>query len=494
MAASHEPGIALAGESRRVPGGVSYLLAQMLCVMAAATHVFQLAGPTVEALMLAGASALGIALCPRAPIRALQLLPMLSLLGYAVRIPSGLGMSINIGDIYLFGILLPRVSHLLRDTRRGPIDTIMACLLALAALSTVASADPKGCAITVIGLLQYGLVFLLTRDVVRTREDGRALLFAWGLATLVAGLMVVVAYRTGQTLLLSSDGDVVGYRGWTERQKLMLRPSFFVTGFIFPLGACLPMLLFAILFMAPRARTRFLLVSELIGLTAVAIVVSNRTSLVAALACSALVLLAASALRDGALRRSGSLAVALAVIGAGVYVGWKALTQSTQDLWVDRATNEQSFEIRMGLWKHILSYLATSPSDLVLGLGPDFVVRGNTPILTKLLYSPQGGHEGAVDNTYIYVLMNYGVLSFLLVIVTCVRTGLVMLSQFVRRRDALCGAVLVVLLAWAIMSWSQQCSVSKIAFFLMQAMALADLLARGFLDADDPRSPRGAEA
>jgi hypothetical protein len=279
-------------------------------------------------------------------------------------------------------------------------------------------------------------------------------------------------------LLIGADADAVAEMGARGSTRVFFRATFFVTPFIFTLASALLVSL-ALLFLdraAGRLRAWLFLSVPLLVLTGIAM--GNMSVLVGVTVGTAGIL--AWSLRFPRVgRRTLGLAAGAAVIGLLVVLAAGQLVEGVQLLLLrERLSNPTSLLLRFGVWQNVIDYLGATPKVFLVGLGPDISVRAvELPVLRELFLG-SGVQQEAVDSSYLYVALNLGVPA-LVVGLTIVAGTLWRLSRrLVSRPDALAVALWVAIIAWLVISITQQSGISKPVLFLAQALALGDRLPR----------------
>jgi hypothetical protein len=432
------------------------------------------------ALILLTASAL-VLLRPKFGLYAL---PIIAMLGPIARIRLVERADINVADAYIIVLI---AAYCIRRSSNKPLVTLdkldspIYWMLGLSVVSACLSTDMYASGITLIGIVQYAIVYWLTRELIKSEKDSYDLLRAWILAICISAVMVLYAYKNGISLLLDPSKPNPTLDPSFQNPRFLFRPTFLVAGFIFPLSAILMSLLGMSLaeFTSDKriegksARLILLFVALAVVISCV-VVMANKTTLVSVLASTIIYYFVNYRFFNSTVRTAFGLALLLSMFS---YVGYQIVPEFAQDLWVTNVTNTGSLEVRFSLWPKVVQFLLSSPKEFLVGMGPDFSVRNaSMPVMDPILIS-QNTREGAVDNTYLYLTLNYGII-FLVV-------GLRMYWQaisFLLKRVNTAGPgiqqyLFISAVTWAIMGISQQCGIMKPAFMLVQVFAITNNIA-----------------
>ena len=414
----------------------------------------------------------------RNPTTALGLLPAAALLGPIATLPLPGGLIIHLGDIYLAALTL---SFVLKSGLTFPLEfgrgaTLLAILMGVVAVGWGVSVDPVAALPTAVGIAEFIAVYLITRYAVRSPADIDYVVNAWIAAVTLSSVLVFASYLKGDILILGASADARAQAASMRTSAtLLFRASFFVPSFIFPLAATVSICAAKLMFEPSPKPSRKLLVTALLINTAAMVAMANATAVTgAAVSMASLVLFlpylsnARNRFAIGALGTAVSIAILAFVVG-------RVLPAGQLSLLLGRANDTSSLEARLFVWKNVLRYLLDSPHALYLGLGPDVSIRLANSSLMRRLFLGGGLQQGAVDSGYLYLALDYGLVSLVVVVLIGIRSAFASFSSAVRGHPT--GVLLwVTFVAWAIMSLTQQHGVSKPVFMIVQAVALADLL------------------
>jgi hypothetical protein len=433
----------------------------------------------VAVLWLAGAALLasGALLALQCPMYGLVFLPVTVLLGPILRVAAG-PIQVNLGDAYVGMLILTvGVSMASRPLAFSPSRNLLLIATALVLISWLFSADGGDSMVAVMGFVQLLAAYVLTLNLVRTREDVRHILLSWVAAVAISCSLVVIAYLQGRMLLIGADPDAVAEMGARSSTRVLFRATFFIAPFIFTLTSAL-LLSVALLVLDVDTGSRrvwlFLLVPVFI-LTAMAM---GNMSVLVGVTVGVAGIVVWSVLFPRVGRRTLGLTAGAAVIGLLVAVGTAQLVEGVQLLLLrERLSDTTSLQLRFGVWRNVVEYLGATPKVFLVGLGPDISIRSvELPVLRELFLG-SGVQQEAVDNSYLYVALNLGVPALVVGLMLVVGVLWRLTKLVLRRPNALAVAIWVTVVAWLVMSVTQQSGISKPVLFLAQALALGDKLA-----------------
>jgi hypothetical protein len=177
-------------------------------------------------------------------------------------------------------------------------------------------------------------------------------------------------------------------------------------------------------------------------------------------------------------RRTLGLVAGAVVLALLVSAGAGQLVEGVQLLLLrERLSDTTSLQLRFGVWRNVVEYLGATPKVFLVGLGPDISIRSvELPVLRELFLG-SGVQQEAVDNSYLYVALNLGVPALVVGLMLVVGVLWRLTKLVLRRPNALAVAIWVTVVAWLVMSVTQQSGISKPVLFLAQALALGDKLA-----------------
>jgi hypothetical protein len=457
------------------PGG-AYRLSWVLLVLLVAGFVLKVGTPV---LMLLGAALLvcGFLLMTRDMAAALCILPAIALLGPIVRREIGGGASLNLGDVYVLMLLIAATFHVGfdRPIYLGRHGRWLALVAALVGVSWVASIDIVASSVAMVGLVQLAVIYLLTLNFLR-EEDGDRVIDAWIWAVTLSSILVIAAYARGESLLLGSEATgATDFAALLASDVAFYRATFFVTGFIFPLGTMIVVLVERLYRGGAVGKARAALVGALLVDSVALLIMGNKTAMGAA-ALGALLVVGGMRFQRTRARRQAVLVMVMIAVTAGVIRAVQGVMADAQlQLLVARLSDQSSFMERLAVWRNVGEFLLRSPHALWVGLGPDVSVRGSHNPIFNELFMGNGFVQGAVDSGYLYVALNFGIVVLGVVAVVTLAT-LVRLAPTARRGDsAVARSAWLVLAVWTIMAATQQHGIAKPVALFVQCLALAEL-------------------
>ncbi len=429
------------------------------------------------AALLAGS---GLLLGYLSPLAAVALLAGPALLGPAARLGVA-GVNLNAGDAYLAGITIGVLSgRPFRLPPASPTRWLAGLVVPILMVSWLASRAPRPLLPSMVGLGELAVAYLLTLGAVRSAPDVWKVLEGWLLAVTLSSALVLVAYARGIPLLVGIDAGTADQAGaLLQSDQTLYRATFFVTGFIFPLAACLVGAVAALVGCHWRPAAVLLLVAATAVNLATAMLMASLTVWFGVVLAVIAVVPLGAALRRRPLAAMGA-ALVVAVAGLGT-VAAAALTlpASQVALLAARVGQSESLRLRLAVWRNVARFLLDSPRTLLLGLGPDYTTRVVTDPLVQHILSGASIQQQAVDSGYLYGILNFG-LPTVLLLVAAVALILCRLTDRLRRHRPEAAPSLVVagaILVWLVMAATQQHGVSKPVMAFVQAVALAEVLA-----------------
>jgi O-antigen ligase len=343
-------------------------------------------------------------------------------------------------------------------------------------------------AIGLVGISQLAIVYLLTVTLVRTQDQTDELWQGWIWAVTLSAALILISYANGKPLLPGIDAELGDNFQSYQLDGYLLRATFFVTGIIFPIAVIMAAA-FAYLLAANRLSPTYrVFLAGTLLLNALCLFVMNNKTAMGAAGLGLLLIAVGTLGMQGGPRRLLATSLIIAVICAVAAAYLPQLFLGDQLLLLTlRLSDHEGFAQRLPVWGNIIAYTFESPRTLLLGLGPELSVRRADHPLLHRLFTGNGIPQGAADSGYIYLLLNYGIVTL---IIAC---GIALHAMHRLARSALLRptpqrlAFLVGMIVWVFMAATQQHGVSKPVFLLMQMVALAQLsVTRSVLDAVSP--------
>lgn len=415
------------------------------------------------------------------PVRAVALIPATALLGPIATINLPGDMIVHLGDIYIGALTL---TFLWREGLRFPLrlgahGSLLAALIFGVLTSWLFSLDMIAALPTIVGIVELVLVYVLTGYAAHDSKDAGYLINAWIAAVTLSSVLIVVSYLRGDVLILGATAEAQAHaESMRTSDTLLFRASFFVTSFIFPLAAVVAVSSAKLMFEElPTTTRRLLFVCILVNSCAV-IAMGNVTATVGALVGILSLAVFLPWMRLARKRFAFGVLGILLVAATLVLILRQVLPPAQLALLWGRRSDTGSVELRLFVWRNVFHYLADAPRSLYFGLGPGISTRlgSNDPLLRNLFFGG-GMQQGAVDNGYLYVALDYGIFVLVAVLLIGGRSLYSFFSAATRGRTL--GVLLwTVILVWAIMSLTQQHGVAKPVFMIVQMVALTDLVRR----------------
>jgi hypothetical protein len=145
-------------------------------------------------------------------------------------------------------------------------------------------------------------------------------------------------------------------------------------------------------------------------------------------------------------------------------------------LLLARSQSAGSLFERFKVWKNVMEYLLTNPHTMLIGLGPDISIRRGDDPLVRQLFNGAGVQQNAVDSSYLYLLLNYGIFVTILVVGIALRTLTRLTKLITHFREPTAIVIWLSVAVWMVMAITQQGGVSKPLFITAQFAALASVL------------------
>ena len=410
----------------------------------------------------------------RKPIYALCTLPGTLMLGIIARIRFG-DASLQLGDVHLFAIT---VMFLSAGTPDRPIFVgkkgLMPLVVVLITLSWLFSVDLAASTVTVFGLLELFLIYLLTLNLVKGEEDGAALLRAWLATITLCSALVILSYLRAEPLILDPDemsGMVSGFGELKSTSTAFLRASFFITSFNYPLVCTLVLLVINLLF----GRNSFagwlsLFAALLVNIGATVLLGNKSVMAAAAIACAVAVAYLARYKRVWPALAGAVFGLIVITNLASLFVG-QFIEPRQLMLFLERINSNDSLVERLKTWKSVVATVAASPHALLIGLGPDASTRGRSDIFAPIL-----GAEHGVDSAYLFILLNYGLILLVLYLRYFLRSFGSLISRITGDHRIIVVSIMGCMLAWLVIGIGQQFGVAKTIALGVQLAAIVELL------------------
>jgi O-antigen ligase len=356
------------------------------------------------------------------------------------------------------------------------------CGLFLIALSWVFSLDRAASAPSIVGIFELLIVYFLTINVVRSREDIQQILDGWVLAITFGSVLVVVSYLQRTILIIGAEDTAKqNVDSVAGGERSLFRASYFVAGFYHPQACAIASIVTRLLF-PPNRRVSYKVVMLLaLFINISCMVLMGSTTIIGVVAFATILALLWSFRGEGGAVRFARAMFVAAVGSIAVAILLPVLMPRAQILLlVARLGQHESLLLRLPVWLNVIHYLLETPRALLFGIGPDASVRllDKTSFVWRLFLGG-GTQQGAVDNGYLFILLNYGVLAFLLLMSMVGRLAFRLTRMLMHRVDPLALEPWLWIVTWAAISLTQQHGVDKTALLFVQGFALAALLPIG---------------
>jgi hypothetical protein len=477
-------------ERAEVPGlGLDSIL--FLATWAAAivaSYFLAWKGIEVEAFVASFAMlALALPLAFRATRHAVLLVPLICVLGPASRFEVG-SVAINVSDLYVLALAVGGLLHgKFALTAAGPKAPVSAAFMGLLVLlSFIFSISTEASFLALVALVQLVVIWAVTVNVIRTREDILRYTDALFSAATLAAALILISYFRGVTLLMDESRALRDqFAILQERADVFFRATYFSATFIFPLAA-------GLVCQFPRlASEHFSIVSLISRLLAFGVAVSaalamgNKTLLYAVaaigLCTSFLVFLFGRDRHPQAVLRFVLLPIViLPVIGLIAYIFQEWFPENQRVQLVGHFSNTDTLFIdRVWIWTNSLfSFAQESAIRIFFGFGPDTSVRLQSSAVFENYFHSMTSDVGALDSSYLYWLINFGLILFLFAVIWLFRQVFRLFRLFFKCRLSFVLVIAAGLAVHLLMGVSQQATLSKMIFSWAQLCALGSVALR----------------
>lgn len=350
----------------------------------------------------------------------------------------------------------------------------------LAVISWAVSLDPVSSLPGLLNICLFGAVYLITVQTITSEALARKVVWAWVIAAFLGAVLTVHGYIQGTPLLFGSEGlGGSDYVTQVRQSQFFYRANYFYSNFFFVIGLA-GVFLFIRAFEAERVSERLGCRFGLFILLGVLFLMNNKSALVG---LAVIVVLEVAFFRFG---RSGfpralrvlwaTLIVAVIIMSVGM-AGRVLVGEGQWESAVERLSDLESLKIRLQIVQGVAEYVVSSPKVLLVGLGPDVTTRmagSGNPVIEMMLTNPvTGSVEGAIDSTYVTMLVEYGGLFVAAVLVVAVQT-LRDLSRYTsKHQGTVARALRAIVLWWMVVGLAQATGTSKMAWAIVQVVAVS---------------------
>jgi hypothetical protein len=270
----------------------------------------------------------------------------------------------------------------------------------------------------ILYLLQLLIVYSYTTVFAREEADRSLLINAWLTAGFLGAILLIQGFREGRIL--------AGFKYGFEQQFLtkddygfdvLFRATYYYTGFHYVLGIAIVILFLRLLVCKSnlmRLTTAGLLSVYVLALT----LMMNKTAMFSVLiTMSAMLFMSFYFRKKQVLKVFAVLLLGLAIFSGAIFGGaLQFLGENQADLWIQRLTGGSP--ARVEVYVQAVTSWFTYPSQIVIGMGPDFLDGSGDPFIARAFkYSAYTGvTEGTVDSGWLSYLIEMGVVAFALLV------------------------------------------------------------------------------
>ena len=366
--------------------------------------------------------------------------------------------------------------------RVGSECKLLFLVFGLSLFSWAAAVEPKVAINGVLNIVAMGILYLVTASLVTSEKVGKLVIWSWVIAAFYGAILTVVSYTQATPLLLGSE-SIGGQQYAIDMlsSDLFFRATYFYAGFFFVIGAASIVLLVC----AMKGKSALMKLAATFGLLlalSVLFLMGNKTAMVGFVILAIAIGWRSFCVGSMTTRiaRIATLAFALVVTSLGVaYASFMIIGEDQWLIALERIGNMESLETRLQIFEGALKQLLSSPKMFLVGIGPDMTVRmgdsGYAAIDSLLINPATGIVEGAIDSTYLTVLVEYGVPFGALLFAFTIKT-ITMLhcaSRQTDENDLLLKSLMAIVLWWMVVALGQTSGTSKPTWLIVQIIATA---------------------
>lgn len=371
---------------------------------------------TTTGLLAGAVSGVMIVASPASTLLVLPFLALLSpLVGY-IAIPGGRLLMSDMVFVLLAiqgAVLATRTRFRQPSLSRVPAVALLAVAFFLSSglgllSGTLVSAKP------LVYLAQLVIVFSYTTAFADTDEHAARMLESWMAAIFLGAALLIRAYLSGTPLAgfeYEADARIASIGNPLD----LFRATYYYTGFHFLLGISIVMLILRILF-TPSARDWVPAIAVLSVTTVALLLTVTKTAIAGVPIAVLLVLGLVWKERSGQVKRALIRMIIFGILSyAFISVTFlRSLGDVQSALWSGRTSSLGSFDSRLEIYAQAISVWMSHPTTIVTGLGPDFIDRSGSPLLTRPFKVMQGTgtEEGTIDSGWLSFLLEMGVVGF----------------------------------------------------------------------------------
>ena len=265
---------------------------------------------------------------------------------------------------------------------------------------------------SLIYLLQFVLIYILTISYVDSKKWSKMLLIAWTLTIFLSSILVINSYFNGIELI--NFGDDFYEQVNKNDINYFFRASFYYGGYIFSVGIVLLCLFVRQLYLTKLSDKITGLLISLVCLIAL-LLTFNKTVFVSLLAALSIIIFKYYNFSTKKIKRKFFyFFISLFIILTTFIISITNKIDNNQILYLFASVeNLSSLNARFIVYKTALINFFDYPLGWVFGMGPDFLENVNS---IDFRMSNRGYYEGTVDSGYISYLIELGFINFILLL------------------------------------------------------------------------------
>jgi O-antigen ligase len=365
------------------------------------------------------------------------------------------------------------------------------------------SEDPRAVVVSVLNIVQFALLYLITINVIKTRRQAKYLLAMIALGVTVGAALHLAFYARGVSLWLTSDSPGQNFLQTGEIRDLFTtanatgqfyRTSHFYGSFITPCGVAIVVGMMSLWLDGASGPKYKIYWAVAIGVASTSLLVTGNRTILLSCALSVIGLLAISFAAESVnfrLRKFLSILFIMLLCMGGAHKVQRSMLDDVQwaayfDAVFDSASD--SISHRFSMWGHACDVFCREPKILLYGVGPDLAWRSpdNAKIAQIMTIPSMQFQVPSYHNFYFDLILNFGFVFALVFLGVIVGTVGRLAKTFWRTRDEVSGVCLCALLMWFISWLTVSMAWGKVLFVLAQLLAVAHLAGFRALADDNP--------
>lgn len=356
-------------------------------------------------------------------------------------------------EIYFFLLAYKQFIYYIKKSNILVYKNIELTMAVIATLSFIYSVDYQSQYRSFINIICIILVYSFTGRVLKSYDDIQYFLKNLLISSFYMIILIVYSYNNNIEIHKILDNSSITF--FDSSDDVLLRASYFYTNFIYIFG------IFGILVTTHKKNLIYYLF--IITFLYCNYIVYNKTVLVALIISMIYIMLYYKYYK--------SIFIGLIIISSAYlfYI-------SNNNLY---NFSTGSIGARINVFSSIFNYFINNPLKLIIGNGPDSIIRSQSSEFVDILWGGNG-YEGAIDSAYLSYLFDYGIFFLIAYIYYIYRNlnhmiSIAKNSVFVEERD-LAVLLFSIILFIAIIGFTQSLGTNKIVFIVAQLFALVDVL------------------